>query len=173
MQGNRGAHSLRCWVTAAWAARPASLASSARTEAVQANRSQASVRNSKPEVIAAELLIHVASGAATFWVRSFQSRSAEKVVLVSRAKGSQKRVFGKAELRLPQTQALRTSAKPNTRGRAGTSCCAARAGGFSLLASGATQRTMHAGCVPQSALPNHSINRTCPGEPGHAGYLKR
>jgi hypothetical protein len=31
------------------------------------------------------------------------------------------------------------------------------------------------GCpVPHSnASPNHSINRTCPGRPGHAGYLKR
>jgi hypothetical protein len=31
------------------------------------------------------------------------------------------------------------------------------------------------GCpVPHSsASPNYSINRTCPGKPGHAGYLKR
>ena len=173
MQGNRGAHSLHCWATSARAARPASLASSARTEAFEASRSPARARRAKHKTIGTKGSSHVVSGAATFWVRSFQSRSAEKVVLVSRAKGSQKRVFGKAELRLPQTQALRTSAKPNTRGRAGTSCCAARAGGFSLLASGATQRTMHAGCVPQSALPNHSIHRTCPGKPGHAGYLKR
>ena len=172
MQGNRGAHSLRCWVTAAWAARPASLASSARTEAVQANRSQASVRNSKPEVIAAELLIHVASGAATFWVRSFQLRSAQKVVLVGRAKGSQKRVFGKAELRLPQTQALRRSAKPNTRGRAGTRCYAALAGGARLLSGSAAQRTMRAGCVHRP-LPNPSIERTSPGKPGAASHLKR
>ena len=68
-------------------------------------------------------------------------------------------------------QALRRSAKPNTRGRAATSF--ARGGGFGLFAGGVTQRTMHAGCVPQSAMPNHSINRTCPGKPGHAGYLKR
>ena len=45
--------------------------------------------------------------------------------------------------------------------------------GFGSLAGGATQRTMHAGSVPLGALPNHSINRTCPGKPGHAGYLKR
>jgi hypothetical protein len=70
-------------------------------------------------------------------------------------------------------QALRRGAKPNTRGRAGTRCCAARAGGVRLLASGTTQRTMHAGCVPQCALPNPSINRTSPGKPGAAGYLKR
>jgi len=68
-------------------------------------------------------------------------------------------------------QALRRSAKPNTRGRAATSF--ARGGGFGLFAIGITQRRMRAGSVPQSALPNHSINRTCPGKPGHAGYLKR
>ena len=56
-------------------------------------------------------------------------------------------------------QALRRSAKPNTRGRAGTSCFAARAGGVRLLAGGATQRTMRAGRVPQSAMPNPSIER--------------
>jgi hypothetical protein len=70
-----------------------------------------------------------------------------------------------------QMQTLRRSAKPKTRGRAATSF--ARGGGFGLLASGVTQRTMRAGSVPQSALPNPSINRTCPGKPGHAGYLKR
>jgi hypothetical protein len=57
-------------------------------------------------------------------------------------------------------QALRRGAKPNTRGRAGTSCFAARAGGFGFLAHCATQRTMHAGSVPPSALPNPSIERT-------------
>jgi len=72
-----------------------------------------------------------------------------------------------------QMQALRRSAKPNTTGRAGTSCCAARAGGFGLLAGSATQRTMLAGCVPQSALPNPSIERTSPGKPGAASHLKR
>jgi hypothetical protein len=79
----------------------------------------------------------------------------------------------KARVHSLQTQALRRSAKPNTRGRAGTSCFAARAGGFGLLASGATQRTMRAGRVPQSALPNPSIERTSPGKPGAASHLKR
>ena len=172
MQGNRGACSLHCWATAAQAARLASLASSARTEAVEANHLQASVRRSKPEAIGAEVSIHVGAGAATFGVRSFQSRSAEEVVLVSRAKGSQKRVPGKAKLRLPQTQALRRSAKPNIRGRAGTRCCAARTGGSRLLAGSATQRTMRAGCVHRP-LPNPSIERTSPGKPGAASHLKR
>ena len=56
-------------------------------------------------------------------------------------------------------QALRRRAKPNTRGRAGTSCFAARAGGFGLSASGATQRKMQSGSVVR-ALPNPSIERT-------------
>jgi len=56
-------------------------------------------------------------------------------------------------------QALRSSAKPKTRGRAGTSCFAARAGGARLLACGVTQRTMRAGRVPQAAMPNPSIER--------------
>ena len=57
-----------------------------------------------------------------------------------------------------QTQALRRSAKPKTRSRAATSF--ARGGGLRLFASGTTQRTMHAGRVPQSALPNPSIEGT-------------
>ena len=69
-----------------------------------------------------------------------------------------------------QMQALRSSAKPNA-GRAATSF--ARGGGFGLFAGGATQRTMLAGSVLLGALPNPSINRTCPGKPGHAVYLKR
>jgi hypothetical protein len=87
-------------------------------------------------------------------------------------------MLGKAEVSFGQVtacsesmQALRRSAKPNTRSRAATSF--ARGGGFGVFAGGVTQRTMRAGCVPQSAMPNHSINRTCPGKPGHAGYLKR
>ena len=55
-------------------------------------------------------------------------------------------------------QALRSGAKPNTRGRAATSF--ARGGGFGLFAGGTTQRAMLAGFVPQSALPNPSIERT-------------
>jgi hypothetical protein len=89
-------------------------------------------------------------------------------------------MFGKAQeapckvtARSAPIRALRRSAKPNTRGRAGTSCCAARAGGVRLLAGGATQRTIRAGRVPQNALPNPSIERTSPGKPGHASHLKR
>ena len=94
--------------------------------------------------------------------------------------GRKNAMFGKARGALCevmacslQMQALRTSAKPNARGRAGTSCSAARAGGVRLLASGTTQRTMRAGRVPQSALPNPSIERTSPGKPGAASHLKR
>jgi hypothetical protein len=95
--------------------------------------------------------------------------------------GFQNAMFGKALVALRQVtacsvqiQALRSSsAKPNARSRAGTSCCAARAGGVRLLAGDATQRTMRAGSVPQHALPNPSIERTSPGKPGAASHLKR
>ena len=67
--------------------------------------------------------------------------------------------------------ASRRSASPNRSGRAATSF--ARGGGFGLFASGATQRTMRAGSVPLGALPNPSIELTCPGKPGHAAHVKR
>jgi len=77
----------------------------------------------------------------------------------------------RSSLHRGRSLASRWSARQGSLGRAATSF--ARGSGFGLLACGVTQRTMHAGSVPLSALPNHSINRTCPGEPGHAGYLKR
>jgi hypothetical protein len=92
----------------------------------------------------------------------------------------QKSMLGKALVALRQVtacsvqiQALRSSAKPNARSRAGTRCFAARAGSLRLRASGVTQRTMRAGFVPQSALPNPSIERTFSGKPGAASHLKR
>jgi hypothetical protein len=108
------------------------------------------------------------------------SGSCIEPALSSEVEGSWNPMFGKAQVALckvtarsKQMQALRRSAKPNAKGRAGTSCCAARAGGFGLLASGATQRTVRAGCVPVSALPNPSIESTSPGKPGAASHLKR
>jgi len=173
MQGNRGAQSLRCWATAARAARPASLASSARTKVLEANHLQASSSYALPKTIGARGSMLVGAGAATFRVRSFHSPSTEEALHKGRASCAKKLKLCKARVHSLQTQALRRSAKPNTRGRAGTSCFAARAGDFGLLAGGATQRTMHAGCVPQSALPNPSIERTSPGKPGAASHLKR
>jgi len=67
--------------------------------------------------------------------------------------------------------ASRRSARPGCSGRAATSF--ARGGGFGLLAGCATQRTVRAGSVLLGALPNPSINRTSPGKPGAACYLKR
>jgi hypothetical protein len=61
--------------------------------------------------------------------------------------------------------ALRSNARPNTKRRGGS--------GFGLLASVTAQRTMHAGCVPQNALPNPSIERTFSGKPENASHLKR
>jgi len=69
------------------------------------------------------------------------------------------------------SSASRLSARQGCSGRAATSFT--RGAGFGLLAGGVTQRTMHAGTVLLGALPNPSINRTSPGKPGAACYLKR
>jgi len=61
-------------------------------------------------------------------------------------------------------KAKRRSSKPNT---------GARGAGFGLLSCGTTQRTMRAGRVLSCARSNPSIERTCPGKPGHASHLKR
>ena len=79
--------------------------------------------------------------------------------------------LGSEEACTVSKQALRRSPRPITRGPAATGF--SRRGGFGLLAGGATQRTMRAGRVPQSALPNPSIERTSPGKPGDASHLKR
>jgi len=79
--------------------------------------------------------------------------------------------FGQVTACSKQRQALRRAATSNARGRAATSF--ARGGTFGLLASGATQRKMCAGRVPFGARSNPSINRTSPGKPGAACYLKR
>ena len=173
MQGNRGAQSLRCWATAARAARPASLASSARTKVLEANHLQASSSYALPKTIGARGSMLVGAGAATFRVRSFHSPSTEEALHKGRASCAKKLKLCKARVHSLQTQALRRSAKPNTRGRAGTRCCAARAGGVRSLASGVTQRTMQAGRVVLRPLPNPSIERTSPGKPGAASHLKR
>jgi hypothetical protein len=71
-----------------------------------------------------------------------------------------------------RSQASRMRARQIAVGRAGTSRFAARAGGVRLLASGATQRKLQ-GRVAPCVRPNPSIERTCPGKPGHASHLKR
>lgn len=73
------------------------------------------------------------------------------------------------------SQSSRLRARQGTVGRASTSCFAARAAEVRLLASSATQRTMHrhAGRVPLGARPNPSIERTSPGKPGAASHVKR
>ena len=85
------------------------------------------------------------------------------------AKGREVNAF--ASVQPSFSSASRRSARQGCSGCAATSF--ARGAGFGLLASCTTQRTMRAGSVPLGALPNPSINRTCPGKPGHAGYLKR
>jgi hypothetical protein len=76
------------------------------------------------------------------------------------------RVNARGAIRLPSAGARQGSS-------GGAAASFARGGGFGSFAGCATQRTMLAVAVQSSAMPNPSINRTCPGKPGHAGYLKR
>jgi hypothetical protein len=76
---------------------------------------------------------------------------------------------------LSVTRTSRSRARLGPTGCASTSCFAARAGEFGLLAGDTTQRKMqpHAGHVPFSVRPNPSIERTRPGKPGRASHVKR
>ena len=158
MPNTRGAFALHRWATAARAARPASLASSARTEALDAVALQASARAARP--LASGVLPEPLVGSVFY--ESLVRREAclskalrwggrEDPGFVGRACSTKTSMFGKARLHSQQTQALRSSAKPKA-GRAATSF--ARGGGFGLFASGATQRTMRAGRVPLGARSN-------------------
>ena len=118
--------------------------------------------------------VRPAALAASVWHRLFVAASAEAhaVPQVTGLKKTGLRSSGVGiQVWQEQMQAQRRSARPNTRGRAATSF--ARGGGFGVLAGGATQRTMRAGRVPSGARSNPSIERTCPGKPGHASHLKR
>ena len=135
------------------AVRPASLAASARPERLEAGT---------------QSTFGAALEAQDEQVQPIQGRSASRPSVAQRKQVS----IGSTRPGMPlQMQALRRSAQPNTTSRAATSF--ARGGGFGLFASDTTQRTMRAGSVPQSALPNPSIERTCPGKPGQASHLKR
>jgi len=171
---------LRRWATAERAARPASLASSARTAVLEAVCSQAFARAARPLASGALLELLVEGVCAKSLVRrearlsnAVHSGGKEALGFVGPPSGHVNSTSGQAWAHSPQMQALRRSAKPNTRGRAGTSYFAARAGGVRLLASVVTQRTMQAGSVVLRPLPNPSIERTCPGKPSHASHFKR
>ena len=115
MRNARGVFALHRWATAARAARPASLASSARTEVLEASGSQAPVRSSKRNALEAIGSMHARAGAASLRVRSFQSPSTQDAGHKGRAGGAKELKRCKAEAHSSQTQALRSSAKPNTK----------------------------------------------------------
>jgi len=138
-------------------------------------------RAARPLAASAPLLVReVLSGRTSSWAAASVSKLRCKVSLVPVSGAGSLCNFWPARCRefnpcssLPpcHSSAPRRSARPSRSGRAATSF--ARGGGFCFFASGVTQRTMLAGSVLLCALPNPSINRTCPGKPGHAGYLKR
>jgi hypothetical protein len=47
------------------------------------------------------------------------------------------------------------------------------AGRLAVMISKSSSRVSGSKVACLRAMPNPSINRTCPGKPGHAGYLKR
>jgi hypothetical protein len=170
MPNTRSAFASHRWATEALAARPASLASSARTELLEAVALQASARAARP--LASGALPEVLAGGVCRKSLVFRetglsefcgSRSAASSAFAGRGGGRKNPGFSKARLYVIKTQALRRSAKPNTKGRAATSF--ARGGGFGLLASGATQRKMRAGRVLFGARSNPSIEGTSNGGP--------
>jgi len=173
MQGSRGAHSLHFWASAVRAARPASLASSARTEALEAIHSQAYACEAQPKTIEARRPKHVISGAATFRVRSFHSPSAEEAA----HKGRTVR---------PRSQIL---AKPGCTRRKHRLCAAAQSQMQEAEQAPAAAQHVPVACVCLQAaspnaqcglavvhrpLPNPSIERTLSGlRPPSASHVKR
>jgi hypothetical protein len=132
------------------AVRPASLAASAMLERLEENTHSATgspLRNDQAKV----------------WF--IQGRRASSPSVGQRKNASVR--IRRSEL-LVQTQVQRRKAKPSA-----ASTNFVRGTSFGSFASGTTQRTMHAGSVPQNALPNPSIERTSPGKPGAASHLKR
>ena len=89
------------------------------------------------------------------------------------------RMLGGVEVSLGQVtawseskQALRSGVMPKTGGRAASGF--AHSGSFGLLAGGATQRKMRAGCGVRAAMPNPSIERDVQGlSPLAAPHVKR
>jgi hypothetical protein len=161
MPNTQSAFAWRRRATARRAARPASLASSARAEVLGAVSLRASAWAARP--LASGALPEVLAGGVCRRSLVFRetrlgefcgSRGAGSSALL----GRKNPMFGEAALKSPKTQALRKSAKPSTESRAAFSF--ACGGGFGLLAGGATQRKMRAGRVPAGARSNPSIERT-------------
>ena len=155
MPSTRSAFALRRWATAERAARPASLASSARAVALVAGGSQASARAARP----------LASGALP--------------VSISVARGFGVLAFREVDLCgfFPFAASERLSAQGTglRSPSVGSSQAAFFPFGASALAfsrSSAHQAT-NASRVPLILRPNPSVEGTCPGKPGHAPHLKR
>ena len=142
MRNTRGAFALRCWATAERAARPASLASSARTAILEVVCSQASVRAARP----------LASGApAELFVAKI--RFARRAVLAGTA---QVRSRSRMPHSVPSVSAL--DAHQST-----VAFSSAVGVGVCSVVLGGPASKIKAGCALQSALPNLAINRTASG----------
>jgi len=160
MRNTRSAFASGHWATAAHAARPASLASSARPVVLHPG-----------ERCCTEPLSHARGVESLSW--AVQQRPIRWLLS---AVGGQSYVLSFAGCRAGEfggTSGLRPCFSSASRRSASQGCSGHAATSFSLFASVATQRTMRAGSVVLRPLPNPSIERTCPGKPGHASHLKR
>ena len=154
MPSTRSAFALHRWATAERAARPASLASSARTVVLGAGGSRVSSRAARP----------LASGALP---KSGFVFSGFGVL-----------VFGEVGLCgfFPFASSERLSAQgPGLRAPSGGSSQVGFPFGASAfpLARSCAHHTMNTGPIPLIPRPNPSVDGTCPGRPGHAPHLKR
>ena len=145
---------MRRWATAERAARPASLASSARAAVLAAGGSRASARAARP----------LASGALPEGGSVFS--------------GFGGLVFGEVGLCgfFPFAASERMSAQgPGLLAPSGGSSQVGFPFDASVLplAHIGSNHTTNAGPVPLIPRPNPSVEGTCPGKPGHAPHLKR
>ena len=155
MPNTRSAFALRRWAAAARAARPASLASSARAVVLVTDGSQASARAARP--LASGALPVSVSGTRSFGVLAL--REVDLCGLFPFA----------ASERFP---ARGTGLRSPSVGRSQAALLPFGASAVSLSRSSARQAT-RASHVPLILRPNPSVEGTCPGKPGHAPHLKR
>lgn len=157
-----------CVAQAAWAVRPlaasAPLAAFEALEGCAGSRASSSLRASR-----------LGAGVLTSFSKASQGHSLLSAGFGrGRVRSSGSLVQGSLPFKQSIPASSRLRARQGTEGRASTRCCAARAGGVRLLASGATQRKMQAVSGRASRVrPNPSMERTRPGKPGRASHVKR
>ena len=171
------AFALRTWATPERAVRPASLAVSAPTEALEASSFQASARAARPlasgalpEFLATRVHSCVLVGPGASWRRAFHSRSRGEIRLVGRAACS-----SAAQVRSRSLRPCPESSLSASNATQSTAVFGSAAGvGVRSVALVQPASTIKSGCALPSALPNPSIERDVQGlSPSAAPHVKR